>query len=471
MASDKIKIAILGACCSRDMFNSNFVENWRNSFDLVLYRFQPSIISLMAVPIPYPRWISKNVKQDFFVNMLIDECRKDTLNQLCSVQPEVILVDFYSDVLNGVIAVNNYSYITNREQLNWKNEPMYQMLGTGRKLNVHSYYQEYLMLWKDSFRRFAEYLNKYLPNTRVFINPVKATNEVMDEEKNISMYPYDKKSLDNVNCAWQEMDDYAKSFNNCFLLKLPCNKYYIDRDYIFGGAWIVHFHKIFYRDLFETLCEKSLADFKNDGLPEVRANLILNSDFKMGTLFWRHWDDCFKFSGNFSNMDNVLNFENYDENRKYHQMWCSEIETGGIDSLYELTFECSVPVIDMFEHPTIFEIRTFDKRNLITRAESKEEFKIQLKKDEHVGEEFIKYEFVFHTKEKYISMGPYVYSKGVVRYRNITLVKLNEKDSKKEVLDNPVSNFLLKEEDQMIDVNYYQITNFKQLHNCIIKHI
>lgn len=55
------------------MFNSSFVENWKENFDIVLYRFQPSFISLMSAPIPYPRWVSHNEKQDFFVNMLIEE--------------------------------------------------------------------------------------------------------------------------------------------------------------------------------------------------------------------------------------------------------------------------------------------------------------------------------------------------------------------------------------------------------------
>ena len=40
------KIAVFGACCTRDIFNKVFVPDWRNYFDLELYRFQPSIISI-----------------------------------------------------------------------------------------------------------------------------------------------------------------------------------------------------------------------------------------------------------------------------------------------------------------------------------------------------------------------------------------------------------------------------------------
>lgn len=36
----KKQIAVIGACCSRDMFNPKFVNNWKDSFDLIYYAFQ-----------------------------------------------------------------------------------------------------------------------------------------------------------------------------------------------------------------------------------------------------------------------------------------------------------------------------------------------------------------------------------------------------------------------------------------------
>ena len=49
----KKQIAVIGACCSRDMFNSKFVDNWKESFDLTYYAFQTSFISMTSEPIPY----------------------------------------------------------------------------------------------------------------------------------------------------------------------------------------------------------------------------------------------------------------------------------------------------------------------------------------------------------------------------------------------------------------------------------
>lgn len=40
----KIKLAILGACVSRDMFNKNFVADWREDFDVVFISFNPRLL-------------------------------------------------------------------------------------------------------------------------------------------------------------------------------------------------------------------------------------------------------------------------------------------------------------------------------------------------------------------------------------------------------------------------------------------
>ena len=461
----KVKIAVLGACCSRDMFNSSFVENWKDNFDIVLYRFQPSFISLMSTPIPYPRWVSHNDKQDFFVNMLIDECRKDCLSQLCSVQPEVILIDFYSDVVNGVIDINGFSYITNRERINWKNEPMFQMLGKGRRLSVSTDKSEYMKLWKNAVVKFFGFLEQFLPNTKVFINPIKGTNEIMDKMTgDISLYSFEEELLKCINKSWNEMDEYAQKFPNCLLLKLPPQKYYIDANYKFGGEWIVHFHKEFYKDLYDSLYKACQSIDSEYSLKPIPCNLILNSNFDMGTLFWRCWNENFAISESIFGERDLL-FENFNEENKYHQLWCSEIETDGMENTYKVIFECSVPFVDVFEHKTILEIRTFEKRNLIARADSKQEFCIQLEKEKHTSNKFVQYVYEFSTREKYISVGPYVYSRGIIRYRNIQLIKIIEENEQTEILKNPVEECLIRSEDNLIDVNYYQISNRKQFYD------
>ncbi len=128
-------------------------------------------------------------------------------------------------------------------------------------------------------------------------------------------------------------------------------------------------------------------------------------------------------------------------------------------------FECSVPFVDVFEHKTFFEVRTFEKRNLIARAGSKQEFCIQLEKEKHTSNKFVQYIYEFSTREKYISVGPYVYSRGIIRYRNIQLIKMNEENEQTEILKNPVEECLISSEDNFIDVNYYQISNGKQFYD------
>ena len=90
---------------------------------------------------------------------------------------------------------------------------------------------------------------------------------------------------------------------------------------------------------------------------------------------------------------------------------------------------------------------------------------IQLEKEKHTSNKFVQYVFEFCTREKYISVDPYVYSKGIIRYRNIQLIKMNEENEQTEILKNPVEECLISSEDNLIDVNCYQISNRKQFYD------
>lgn len=229
------KIAILGACVSRDAFNHHFNKFWRNEFDVVLYRFQPSIISLMSCPIPYNRdlmfpYINFSDKGE----MLLTELGKHTLNDLLSVNPAIILLDFYSDVQNGVLQTGNYGYITNRFN-DWKDIPAFCALRPMKKINIQEEYECYLELWKKSFDRFMFFLESYLPETLIVVNCARAANIIKYSNGMTKIHRFrEAPDIELLNKAWREMDEYAcKQYNIC-----SCTyekDYFIDPEYIWGG--------------------------------------------------------------------------------------------------------------------------------------------------------------------------------------------------------------------------------------------
>ena len=48
------KCFVIGSCVSRDMFNSKFVSEYKDSFELQVMQFQMSMLSILEPPISYP---------------------------------------------------------------------------------------------------------------------------------------------------------------------------------------------------------------------------------------------------------------------------------------------------------------------------------------------------------------------------------------------------------------------------------
>ncbi len=104
-------VSILGSCVSRDIFNRKFISNYREYFNLKSYGHQPSIISIMSSPIPY--------KEDDLIGKgksVLDrphfksELEKNYLTTLQINQPDLLILDFYSDVMYGASS-NDKSFV------------------------------------------------------------------------------------------------------------------------------------------------------------------------------------------------------------------------------------------------------------------------------------------------------------------------------------------------------------------------
>lgn len=183
--------------------------------------------------------------------MLQDELMKDTYNKLLSVNPAYILVDFYSDVVNGVLEVNNYSYIVNRAK-EWMKNPVFCAMQVDNTLDVFENKEEYLRRWKIGFDKFIKFVNEYLPETEVIINSARGTNKTCDESGKEIIHEF-QINVDKVNEVWEEMDEYAAQKHG---LRRVVNEraYYMSADYIFSkNFWIVHYEKTYYIDRKEQL--------------------------------------------------------------------------------------------------------------------------------------------------------------------------------------------------------------------------
>ena len=467
----KISVAVIGACCTRDCFNSKFIPEWKDHFDVCMTRFQPSIISIMSKPIPFSRRmmeISYDNDNRLYSDMLIDECRKDLLNQLISTNPDAIILDFYSDAYNGVINVNNYTYITNKTK-EWSKNPLFASWGGKSELSSwdECTKDEYLSLWRKKFDEFWDFVNTYLckagKSIPVYLNPVKATNKIYENKK---IKKFTDINIKSINEAWKIMDDYAIS-KGAIKLDYGGKEYCSSDAYPFGGRWIVHFEKDYYRALFNSMLETIKVDKKNTKIPGI-YNLLLNSSGQLGSLYWRFIYGSFSFD----RAKRIITIDNNELKKTWCQMWSPEIETSGVRKKYCVSFEALVEGKLDDSDKCIWGIRTFEKRNLCKRSESVNEYKMKAKYEDGLWHKY-HIELELGAKEKFFSIGPLVCGTGRVSYKNIKVRHWDEKEYEINFkIDNAsiTERLLLGNSDYLIDTNCMNVFNVSQviLHDDIL---
>ena len=155
---NKRTIAIIGACCSRDAFNKKFIPDWNSYFSVVITRFT-SFISLMSTPVPISRALKRyNNDKRFWHNTFYDECEKNLLNGLVSVNPEFIVIDFYNDAVKGMINLGTNHYLTDHTSGHWEDLIALKAFEKTEKCSVFNDPSFYFELWKDSFDYFMEFI-------------------------------------------------------------------------------------------------------------------------------------------------------------------------------------------------------------------------------------------------------------------------------------------------------------------------
>ncbi len=204
----KKQLAIIGACCSRDLFNSKFVCDWNESFDLIYYSFQTSFISLTSEPIPYSRKLlsfeGKNYST-WYKNILLRELNKSYYNDLLSLQPDNLLIDFYSDVVNGCWQIEGKSFMTYRLK-DQKNNAAFYEISDKREIKPLTHYEEYMIWWKKSIDKFINFMDEYLPLTNIVVNVPYFNDQILYSNGKIEKYKED--NVQRYNEIYHEMVDY-----------------------------------------------------------------------------------------------------------------------------------------------------------------------------------------------------------------------------------------------------------------------
>lgn len=134
----KNRVAIIGSDLSRELFDKS-----KSNFEVVLYRKNLSLISLMAKAVDYNfNQIDKEISFEK-AEQILDELDKETLSSLIVAQPDLLLLDFYSDVFHGVVETQDQSFLTNSSE-NMAEVYSFSHIKIKRILNSNHSVQEFI---------------------------------------------------------------------------------------------------------------------------------------------------------------------------------------------------------------------------------------------------------------------------------------------------------------------------------------
>lgn len=387
----KNRVAIIGSYLSRELFDKNKQKS-EEEFEIVLYRKNLSFISLMSKAIEYDyKKLGTKLKVDN-VQQMLDELDKDTLSALIAVQPDILILDFYGDVFNGVIETQEGSFLTN----SFKDVTGAYLLSDvkiKRQMSSNRSVQEFLdysSIWCQAFDSFVEFIQRFLPETLVLVNTINFIEET--------------KRKNNVSQVWLRFNEYAQKKGipviNDSLLELY--------QHIFGNF------KINQLELFSQAKNK-IEKTKKISETSLTYNLINNADFSEGKKYWQ--DD----SGEYFVKNGILeiNRQTMEGFTILHSAPIQISNDGNSVHKFELSMEVWVEnLFALHLNDAFFYIWTYDDK--VTREIK--ETKIYSSKLENLSSGKWKHiNIELKCKGKYLELGPHMVGAGHFRYRNLSL--------------------------------------------------
>lgn len=264
MGNQKVKIAVLGSCATRDNFNSKFNENYKDFYECVLTQNQSSIISIVSDPTEYSddkigeltdyeKW---NVRTDF-TNEFLDMLRKE--------EPDYLIMDFFADIHFGCLALDTEKYITNNRWMLWKTKFYKESLKKNeavQELKIEKNTELYFQKWKASVDALFVFLEKEVPNCTVIVHKARNADKYLTKDGVKDLATSGKvmnMDVQRMNNFWERLDQYIIDHYNVKEIDLTDKQYISFEDHPWGPFY-VHYTMDYYRDFFRELHKIVLND-------------------------------------------------------------------------------------------------------------------------------------------------------------------------------------------------------------------
>ena len=238
MGKSKKTIAIFGSCVSRDNFNTRFNANYKKDFEVVLLENQTTILSLMANNIKYND-NSLDPLTDWDRKMTLTELNKSFLLSLKSLQPDILIIDFFADSRFQTIEYKNSFFTVN----DWKNT----------KTNIYKEMEQESTPFipteiqlEENMKKLYDFCKRELPTTIIILNKARAVNSYQD--MNGKTLFFNKEFINKINNRWELLDNlWLTLFPDTISIDAMTLDLKGDINHPWGNGY-VHYTKQFYHN-------------------------------------------------------------------------------------------------------------------------------------------------------------------------------------------------------------------------------
>lgn len=193
-----IKIGVFGSCPTRDIFNSSINKNYKDYFTINLSYVNNSIISNMQAPVPYDsksiKILPENKENESYSSFIEKDLDKLFFDRLSRADIDYLLIDAGLEVKWGLVSFDDYIFFNYPR---YDKTEFFKNIPEKRFITIQDNTNEYMKLFKKSYREFFDVINDEYPNLTVILNPVREAYRVQKSDGSIEENLEFKNRTDN----------------------------------------------------------------------------------------------------------------------------------------------------------------------------------------------------------------------------------------------------------------------------------
>ena len=235
-----LNVGVIGSCVTRDNFNSRVSAEWQSRYRLTGQFYQMSFVSLFSEPISIDESALLDIDEHSRI-CTIPDFTKSYLTELQNSPPDVLIIDFRTDVRFAVVKYGD-SYFTDNL---WKiaRSEYYEQFKQCSRVSIKSDYKEYTRLFRKACLSFAEFRNKFLANTKIILNSTRAVEGYGEDGSFVKFSP--STGID-TNAYWDDLEEIFLEINPVETISVWDPTLESSAKHIWG-AGPVHYESVYYK--------------------------------------------------------------------------------------------------------------------------------------------------------------------------------------------------------------------------------